>query len=147
MEQAFIDFEQNSVVTWRGGRFQTTWLGWEGFHTADLWRVNHSAAWDWNVQNHSLKPNKPFVSDGVGLLTRTPDGVWGAEFYVIDDLLGDGDTTRGSDKAMGVSFCARKGDLGRLELGLSYDPRSVTNGTAGGDSHAFAIDLNADVTA
>ncbi len=147
LEQAFIDFRQTEQVTWRAGRFRTTWLGWEGFHTAELWRVNHSAAWDWNVQNHSLKPNKPFLSDGVGLLTSTSDDRFHAEFYVVDDVLGDGDDTRGTDKASGASFWTRVPDIGRVELGVCYDPRSTNSGVGNGDSHAFAVDVNADLTA
>ncbi len=147
LEQAFIDFRANSQVTWRAGRFQNTWLGWEGFHTADLLRVNHSAAWDWNVQNHSLKPNKPFVSDGVGLLLATADDQHHAEFYVVNDALGDGNDTRGTDKAVGASFWSRLTDFGRTELGLCYDPRSVASGVGQPDTGAFAVDLNTDVTA
>ncbi len=147
LEQAFIDFVQTPNVTWRAGRFQTTWLGWEGFHTPELWRVNHSAAWDWNVQNHSLKPNKPFVSDGVGALLMTEDGRHRAEFYVVNDVLGDGDDTRGTDKATGASFSTVVPQAMRLELGLAYDPRSTNTGPNRGDAHAFAVDLNADITA
>ncbi len=146
LEQAFIDFNQNQNLTWRAGRFQTTWLGWEGFHTAELWRVNHSAAWDWNVQNHSLKPNKPFLSDGIGMLLSTADDRWHAEAYVVDDLLGDGDDTRGNDKAAGASLWTRIPAVGRVELGAGYDPRSTNAGAGNGDTHAFAIDLNADIT-
>ena len=146
LEQAFIDWQMDAQVTWRAGRFQTTWLGWEAFHTAGLWRVNHSAAWDWNVQNHSLQPNQPFVSDGVGLLTATADQRWRAEFYVVDDVLGDTDQTRGTDLTTGASFSGHMDALGRVELGLAYDPRSVAAG-ANRATHAFAVDLNADLTA
>jgi hypothetical protein len=41
LEQAFIDYEADEWLTVRTGRFQTTWIGWEGFHTPELWRVNH----------------------------------------------------------------------------------------------------------
>lgn len=146
LEQAFIDFQQTGQVTWRAGRFQTTWLGWEGFHTAEEWRVNHSAAWDWNVQNHSLKPNQPFLSDGVGLLLSTADQRYHAEFYVVNDVMGNGDDTSGTDKATGASFWTAIPDYGRIELGLCYDPRSVNSGAGNADSNTFAVDLNTDIT-
>jgi hypothetical protein len=128
IEQAVVDFEHTGNLTWRGGRFQNTWLGWEGFHTPEMWRVNHSAAWDWNVQNHSLHPNTQFVSDGAGALLSTDDGRCHAEFYVVRNVLGTGDDKRA------------------IELGLAYDPRSTAAGD-GTAAHAFAIDLNTDITA
>lgn len=147
LEQAFIDFIQNPNVTWRAGRFQNTWLGWEGFHTQEMWRVNHSAAWDWNVQNHSLKPNKPFVSDGVGALFSTDDGLDRVEVYVVNDVLGDGDDARGTDKAVGASFSSAFPQIARVELGLAYDPRSTASGAGNDSTGAFAVDLNTDITA
>ena len=146
IEQAMVDFEQTSNLTWRGGRFQNTWLGWEGFHTPEMWRVNHSAAWDWNVQNHSLNPNTQFVSDGAGALLSTDDGRCHADFFVVRNVLGSGDDKRAIDKGVGASFWHLIPQTARIELGLAYDPRSTAAG-AGTYAHAFAIDLNADITA
>lgn len=147
IEQAFVDFEQNANLTWRGGRFQNTWLGWEGFHTPEMWRVNHSAAWDWNVQNHSLKPNTQFVSDGVGTLFATDDGRYHAEFYIVNDVLGDADDKRTIDKAFGTSLSTIIPQTARVELGLAYDPRSTAAEAGDSSAHAFAVDLNTDITA
>ena len=147
IEQAFVDFDQNPNLTWRGGRFQNTWLGWEGFHTPEMWRVNHSAAWDWNVQNHSLKPNTQFVSDGVGALFSTDDERYHAEVYIVNDVLGDADDKRTIDKGFGISLSTIIPQTARVELGLAYDPRSTATGAGDSSAHAFAIDLNTDITA
>ena len=147
IEQAFVDFEQNANLTWRGGRFQNTWLGWEAFHTPDMWRVNHSAAWDWNVQNHSLKPNTLFVSDGVGALFSTDDSRYHAEFYITRYVLGDADDKRTIDKGFGTSLWTVIPQTARVELGLAYDPRSTAAGAGETSAHAFAVDLNTDIFA
>ncbi|MBA2480342.1 MAG: hypothetical protein H0V44_06750 [Planctomycetes bacterium] len=146
LEQAFVDWRSSSVLTMRAGRFQTTWLGWEGFHTPELWRVNHSAAWDWNVQNHGLGPARPFVTDGIGALLSVPDVPFTAQFFIADDLLGDAPGQKPSDKAVGASFAYKPKGVGRVELGLGFDPNSsvTRNGTG---SNSFAIDVNADITA
>ncbi len=146
IEQAFVDFEHTNNLTWRGGRFQNTWLGWEGFHTPEMWRVNHSAAWDWNVQNHSLKPNTQFVSDGVGALLSSDDGLSHADFFVVNNVLGSGDGKGNLDKGLGASLWRLVPQVARIELGLAYDPRSTAAGS-GTNAHAFAIDLNSDITA
>ncbi len=148
LEQAFIDWRWTPNATLRAGRFQNTWLGWEGFHTAELWRVNHSAAWDWNVQNHGQfgpAGRRPFVCDGIGLKLADDDKRMGAEFYVVDDVLGDGPTSRSIDKAIGGSLWWRDPEIGRVELGGAWDPRSVNDGD-GTSSAALAVDLNADLT-
>lgn len=145
LEQAFIDWRQGPNLTLRVGRFRNTWLGWEGFHTPDLLRVVHSAAWEWNVQNHSLKPNQPFLSDGVGALMSTDDGRWHLETYVVNQVLGSTDDRRGLDKGLGASLWTQAAGVGRFELGTAWDPRS-TNGPGGRGVHATAIDLNADIT-
>ncbi|MBA3709843.1 MAG: hypothetical protein H0W83_13600 [Planctomycetes bacterium] len=146
LEQAFVDWRSSSVLTMRAGRFQTTWLGWEGFHTPELWRVNHSAAWDWNVQNHGLGPARPFVTDGIGALLTAPDAPFTAQFFIADDLLGDAPGQKPSDKAVGASFAYKPKGIGRLELGLGFDPNSSITANGKG-SNSFAIDLNADITA
>lgn len=146
LEQCFIDWRATGNLTVRAGRFQNTWLGWEGFHTPELWRVNHSAAWDWNVQTHDLAPKRPFVSDGVGIKLAASDVPVSAEFYVVDDILGDGTGKKASDKGVGASFAWKPAGVGRVELGLAWDPHSVNDGD-GTYSAAAAIDLNADITA
>ncbi len=146
VEQVFADWSATEHLTVRAGRFRTTWLGWEGFHVTSLWRARHSAAWDWNVQNHSLGPNEPFVTDGVGLLVAGDDRRWGIEGYVADDLLGSTDDRSGTDLATGLSLWAMDPALGRIELGIAHDPRS-TAGPDGGGVHSLAADLNADIRA
>ena len=145
LEQAFIDWTFAPETVFRAGRFQNSWLGWEGLHTPDLWRVNNSAAWFWNVQNHSLRANKPFVSDGVGLRLGVDSPVT-AEFYVVNDVLGDTLETRPIDKAFGGAITLKQEGFGKAELGLAFDPRSVA-AADGAASSAFAIDLNTDITA
>jgi hypothetical protein len=139
LEQAFVDATFDAGVV-RIGRWRNTWLGWEGHHAPDMFRVRHSAAWDWNVQNHALKPNRPFLSDGLGL--RTPDGaVMQAEVNIVDDVLGDGDSAGPADKAVGGAFRAQHTDIGMIELGWVYDPNSTTAGP-GRDEDALGADLN-----
>ena len=139
LEQAFVE----GVYDWgvaRLGRYRNTWLGWEGHHAPELFRVRHSAAWDWNVQNHALKPNQPFLSEGLSV--RTPDGRGlQAEVHVVDDVLGDGDTSGSADKALGGAFRAANEEHGMIELGWAWDPNSTTAGP-GRDVGAFAVDLN-----
>lgn len=147
LQQAFIDFRQNDWLTWRGGRFQISWLGWEGFSTTELWRVNQSAAWQWNVQNHSLKPNSAFVADGVGSLLETADKRWLAEFYIVNSVLGNPDDKGGTDKALGAAFSTKIPNYGGIELGFAYDPRSTAAGPDQGSTHATALDLNTDCSA
>ncbi len=143
LEQAFVDATFQAGVV-RIGRWRNTWLGWEGHHAPELTRVRHSAAWDWNVQNHALKPNQPFLNDGIGL--RTPDGVMlQAELNIVDDVLGDGDSAGPADKAIGGAFRAQEIETGMIELGWVYDPNSTTAGP-GRDEDAFGIDLNGNWT-
>ncbi|MFM2090201.1 MAG: hypothetical protein RLZZ127_690 [Planctomycetota bacterium] len=141
LEQAFVDWTATDLLTVRAGRFRTTWLGWEAF----LPRARHSAAWDWNVQNHSLGPNQPFVTDGVGVLLGA-SGRWGVEGYVADQVLGSTGDKSGTDLATGISLWAQDPSLGRIELGAAHDPRS-TSGPGGAGVHAVAVDLNADLRA
>ncbi len=147
LEQCYVEFHQNEWLTWRGGRSEITWMGWEGFHTTELWRVDQSAAWQWNTQNHSLKPNRAFVADGVGALMATPDDRWHAEFYVVNNVLGNPDDKAGTDKALGSSFSTKIPSYGRVELGMVYDPRSTFAGANQGSTHATAVDLNTDCSA
>ena len=147
LEQCYVEFHQNEWLTWRGGRFEITWLGWEGFHTTELWRVNQSAAWQWNTQNHSLMPNRAFVADGVGAITHTSDERWQAEFYIVNDVLGNPDDKAGTDKAIGSALSTKIPGYGRVELGMAYDPRSTFAGVGEGSAHATAVDLNTDCSA
>ncbi len=147
LEQCFIDWKADPLVTIRAGRFQNTWLGWEGFHTPELWRVNHSAAWEWNVQNHGLAPARPFLSDGIGAMFSVPDKPITAGVFVVDDVLGDGPGQRPADKAVGASVAWKPPGVGRFELGMAFDPKAVNNGSANTSDNAFAIDVNADITA
>jgi hypothetical protein len=143
LEQAYVEgaFEAGVV---RIGRYRNEWLGWEGHHAPDLFRVQHSAAWDWNVQNHALKPNRPFLSDGIAL--RTPDkSSFQAELHLVKDVLGDGDTSRASDVAVGGAFRLREAGVGMIELGWAFDPNSTAT-APGRDTNAVAIDLNAHYT-
>jgi len=139
LEQAFVE-GSNDLGVVRIGRWRNTWLGWEGFHAPELFRVRHSAAWDWNVQNHALKPNRPFLSDGIGV--RSPDGeVVQVELNVVNDVLGDGDSAGAADKAIGGAFRVQQPEVGMIELGWAWDPNSTT-AEPGTDVNAFAVDLN-----
>ncbi len=146
LEQAVIDWQARETLTLRVGRFRNTWFGWEGFHTPEHWRVRFSAAWDWNVQNHSLLPNKPFVSDGAGLLWTDAQDRHGAEIYLVDDIFGDAAVPEGMDMAGGVSLWAKRPELGRAELAFAFDPRSSA-GPAGRQVSTFGIDANAGLSA
>jgi|GEM_PF-5599746 len=141
LEQAFIDWQATEILTVRAGRSQTTWLAWEGFHTQELFRVNHSAAWDWNVKNHSLGPQRPFVSDGIGIIAANADRTWTAEFHIADDLLGNGPDSTALDKAVGGCVTWTVPNLGRLEVGVGFDPKSTLNGQGGSDD-AYALEVN-----
>jgi hypothetical protein len=145
LEQAFVDWRVTDAITLRAGRFQTTWMGWEGFHTPELFRVNHSAAWDWNVENHGLGEPRPFVTDGAGIKITNLERTLSAELYVADDLYGDGPSSGGTDKAVGGCVVWKPDGLGRLEVGLGFDPNSVNNGGST-SSDAYGIDVNLDVT-
>jgi hypothetical protein len=146
LEQAFIDWRVNDYVTVRAGRFQNTWLGWEGFRAPELFRVRHSAAWDWNVENHGLGKARPFVTDGAGVKLATRDRQFISEFYVADDLFGDGPTSDGTDKAVGGCFTWKPDGLGHVELGFGYDPNSVNNGTTTSSSDCYGADINMHLT-
>ncbi|MBA3936740.1 MAG: hypothetical protein H0X38_04705 [Planctomycetes bacterium] len=146
LEQAFIDWAATPNLTVRAGRFQNTWLGWEGFHTPEQFRVNHSAAWDWNVTNHGGAPARPFVSDGAGVILANVERTLTAEFYVVNDVLGDAPGQQASDKAGGASFAWRAQGFGRVELGVAYDRNAVIT-QGGGGSDALGADFNVDVTA
>ena len=145
LEQAYIDWKTADWATVRAGRFQSTWIGWEGYHTADLWRVNNSAVWAWNIQDHGQLQKRPFLSDGVDIKLIAPDAPLTLDLLVVDDVLGDGPSTTGTDKAYGVSLAWSPADFGRIELGAVLDPHAMNNGD-GTSSTGAAIDLNADIT-
>jgi hypothetical protein len=147
LEQCFIDWKATSALTVRAGRFQNTWLGWEGFHTPELWRVNHSAAWDWNVQNHgALGVPKPFLSDGVGAIVDVPDTGVTIQGFVVKDVLGDVPGEHPDQIAAGGSVALKQQGVGRFELGAAIDPNSTVTEDGTG-STAVAVDVNADITA
>ena len=146
LEQAFIEWRYDESLTLRAGRFRTTWFGWEGFHTADQWRVNHSAAWGWNVTDHDLKPINPFLTDGVAALWTIPDTDWHLEGYVANEVLGSAPDRLGFQKALGMSLWSKIPDYGRVELGAVFDPRS-TSGPNGRGVNASGVDINTDITA
>lgn len=146
LEQMFVDWRANDNVTVRAGRWQNTWLGWEGFHTPELWRVNHSQAWDWNVTNHGGGPPKPFVSDGLGLLLSDPDSQVSGGVFLVDDVLGNGPSSTPIDKAAGASVAWKPRGVGRFEVGVSFDPKAADDGD-GTSSNGINIDCNADITA
>jgi hypothetical protein len=103
------------------------------------------------VQNHALKPNRPFLSEGVGLLARPTDET-GAELYLVNPLFGTTDTAKGSDKTIGTSLWWKRPNAGRAELAVAWEPRAVTTtrdpATQGDDAQSIVgIDLNGDVTA
>ncbi|MBA3937007.1 MAG: hypothetical protein H0X38_06070 [Planctomycetes bacterium] len=145
LEQAFIDYRVDSELTIRGGRFQNTWLGWEGFHTPELWRVNHSAAWDWNLQNHAAPGEVlPFLSDGAGVIYADGELPVTVEAFVVQNVLGEGLGKRGGDNGVGGSVAWAADGFGRLELGLAYDPRAALT-LDGSFESVLAADLNVDV--
>jgi hypothetical protein len=146
LEQCFVDWRYTPDLTLRAGRFQTTWLGWEGFHTPELWRVNHSAAWDWNVQNHGLGAPRPFVSDGVGAIYDVPDSGLTLQGFVVKTVLGRVATEQPDIVAFGGGAVYKAKGIGRFELGLAFDPNSTMD-KEGTGSNAAAIDVNCDITA
>ena len=146
LEQAYIDWRGADWATVRVGRFQSTWIGWEGYHTEDLWRVNNSAVWSWNIRDHGQLQKRPFLSDGVDLKLRSTTQPVTLDIVVVDDVLGDGPGTSGTDKAVGTSLAWAPADFGRLELGAVLDPRSMNDGD-GSSSMGAAVDFNVDITA
>src|SRR5688572_3862042 len=73
LEQAFVDWKFHDRATLRAGRSRNTWIGWEGYHTPELFRVNQSAVWSWNVRDHGDLWKRPFVSDGASLILTAPE--------------------------------------------------------------------------
>ena len=144
LEQAFIDWRVSPEVTVRAGRFRSSWIGWEGYHTPELWRVNNSAVWSWNIRDHGQLARRPFLSDGVGVTFAVPDEPLTVSFFLVDDVLGDGPGSRGTDKAYGTSILWSPAGFGRVEFGAVLDPRSMNNG-GGTSSTGAAFDLNADI--
>lgn len=145
LEQAFIDWKFHERATLRAGRFRNTWIGWEGFHTPELLRVNQSAVWSWNVRDHGELEKRPFVSDGLGLILTAPEQPLTLSFFVVDDVLGDAPSSEGTDVALGANLTWAPHWLGQVELGAVYDPESMTEDLAGGSDGA-AIDFNVDIT-
>ena len=146
LEQAYIDWKFDDLVTLRAGRFATTWIGWEGFHTPNLFRVNHSAVWSWNVRDHGELGNHPFVSDGMSLSFKAPEDPLTLSFFVVEDVLGDGPDAKGTDMAYGVNLTWSPAWLGQAEFGSVFDPNSMTeDGLTSSDG--AALDFNLDVTA
>lgn len=145
LEQAFIDWKFNDSATLRAGRFDTTWIGWEGFHTPNQFRVNHSAVWSWNVRDHGQLGNHPFVSDGLGIFLKAPEDPLTLSFFVVDDVLGDGPGAKGTDKAYGTNLTWSPTWLGQAELGAVFDPNSMTEDGLT-SSNGAALDFNLDVT-
>jgi hypothetical protein len=145
LEQAFIDWKFNDLATLRAGRFDTTWIGWEGFHTPNLMRVNHSAAWYWNVYDHGQQEERPFLSDGLGLFLKAPEDPLTFSFFVVNDVLGNGPTATGSNVAYGANITWSPSWLGQAELGAVFDPNSMSiDGVS--SSNGAAIDFNIDIT-
>jgi hypothetical protein len=146
LEQAFIDWRFHESATLRAGRFRTTWIGWEGFHTPELLRVNHSAVWSWNVRDHGRLDQRPFLSDGVGLFLTAPEDPLTLGLFVVDDVLGDAPTAEGTDLAYGLNLTWAPSWLGQMELGAVYDAKSMTENGGTAASDGAAIDFNVDIT-
>ncbi len=146
LEQAYIDWRASSWATVRAGRFLSTWIGWEGYHTDELWRVNNSAVWSWNIQDHGKLKQKPFLTDGVDFKLADPNAPLTLDLVIADDVLGDGPSTTGTDKSYGVSLGWSPAGFGRVELSGVLDSHSMNNGD-GTSSTGAAVDLNADITA
>lgn len=146
LEQAFIDWKFHDRATLRAGRFLSTWIGWEGYHSPDLFRVNNSAVWSWNIRDHGQLENRPFLSDGVGLILTAPEDPLTLSFFVVDDVLGDAPDAEGTDLAHGVNLTWAPHWLGQVELGAVYDAKSMTEGVGTGGSDGAAIDFNIDIT-
>lgn len=145
LEQAFVDWQFHDRAKLRAGRFRTDWIGWEGFHTPDLFRVNNSAVWSWNVRDHGELRNRPFLSDGVGLTLTAPEDPLSLSFYVVEDVLGDAPTSEGKHLAYGANLTWAPTWLGQAELGAVYDVKSMNDGGTHADDGA-AIDFNIDIT-
>jgi len=145
LEQAFIDWKFHERATLRAGRFLSTWIGWEGYHSPELFRVNNSAVWSWNVRDHGGLENRPFLSDGVGLILTAPEDPLTLSFFAVDDVLGDAPDSKGTDIAWGANLTWAPRWLGQVELGAVYDPKSMTEDFAGGADGA-AVDFNVDIT-
>lgn len=146
LEQAFVDWKFHDRATLRAGRFLSTWIGWEGYHSPDLFRVNNSAVWSWNVRDHGQLENRPFLSDGVGLILTAPEDPLTLSFFVVDDVLGDAPDAEGTDLAYGVNLTWAPPWLGQVELGAVYDAKSMTEGIGTGGADGAAIDFNIDIT-
>jgi hypothetical protein len=146
LEQAFIDWQASEHLVLRAGRFQTTWLGWEGYHTPELWRVNNSAVWAWQTGNHGVGGPRPYVSDGAGFKYTFADARVTAEAYVVEDLLGDGPGQRPSDESYGGAITWRPAGIGKLKAAVGLDPNSEDNGD-GTASTGAVFDLSGDITA
>jgi hypothetical protein len=145
LEQAYIDWKFSERATLRAGRFRDSWIGWEGYHTPELFRVNQSAVWSWNVRDHGQLKNRPFVADGVGLTLTAPEDPLSLSFYVVDDVLGDAPDAKGTDVAYGANITWAPTWLGQVELGAVFDPNSMTESGVGA-SNGAALDFNVDVT-
>lgn len=146
LEQAFIDWQATDSLVVRAGRFRTNWLGWEGYRTPELWRVNNSAVWAWQVGNHGAPPLTPYLSDGVGIRWVPTDQPFTAEAYVVEDLLGEGPGQEASDVSFGGAVAWRPKGIGHLELGVGVDPNSQNDGDGTASTGAI-VDLNGDLTA
>lgn len=145
LEQAFVDWKFHDLATLRAGRFRSTWIGWEGYHTPELFRVNNSAVWSWNVRDHGQLENRPFLSDGVSLTLTAPEDPLTLGFFIVDDVLGDAPDAEGTDLAYGINLTWAPPWLGQLELGAVYDAKSMTEDLTSGSDGA-AIDFNVDIT-
>lgn len=146
LEQAFIDWKFHDRATLRAGRFLSTWIGWEGYHSPDLFRVNNSAVWSWNVRDHGQLKNRPFLSDGVSLALTAPEDPLTLSFFVVEDVLGDAPDAEGTDLAYGMNLTWAPHWLGQVELGAVYDAKSMTEGVGTGGADGAAIDFNVDIT-
>ena len=146
LEQAFVDWKFHDRATLRAGRFLSTWIGWEGYHSPDLFRVNNSAVWSWNVRDHGQLKNRPFLSDGVSLALTAPEDPLTLSFFIVEDVLGDAPDAEGTDLAYGVNLTWVPHWLGQVELGAVYDAKSMTEGVGTGGVDGAAIDFNVDIT-
>lgn len=146
LEQAFVDWQFHERAKVRAGRFRSDWIGWEGYHTPDLFRVNQSAVWSWNVRDHGEFENRPFLSDGVALFLTAPEDPLTLSFYVVEDVLGDAPSSEGTDLAYGLNLTWAPSWLGQIEFGAVYDAESMWDSTVDGGSDGAAFDLNIDIT-
>jgi hypothetical protein len=146
LEQAFVDWKFHDLATLRAGRFRSTWIGWEGYHTPELFRVNNSAVWSWNIRDHGQLENRPFLSDGASLTLAAPGAPLTLGLFIVDDVLGDAPDAEGTDLAYGLNLTWTPEWLGQAELGAVYDAKSMTEGIGTGGSDGAAIDFNLDIT-